>query len=191
MSDDIIIQAARFLATQVEYSRHQPWADAFLRDIAACARVVRSVARGPVEQRYLGPCGAPIQVEVTALDRAEPEYLDGPPCDGSVYGRPGADAGRCRACGAEVNQAERRAWLDETVRQYTYTAREIADAYQLNVKTIRSWADRGHLAEHGHDRDGRPLYNLGDALDLAAKDAARRAEREAARERRNREGAAA
>lgn len=184
-------------------------------EIGDCAGRMRSLVEGPAAQRYLGPCGASLCASTyegwtcvlthehptrhtagdggvrngaTWMSYGEPE----PPrtCEGDVYGRPGADKGRCKTCGAQVSQDERRAWLDDTVRQYAYTAREIADAYRINVKTIRSWADRGLLAEHGRDRDGRPLHNLGEVLELAAGDAARREEARAERARR-REGATA
>ena len=52
------------------------------------------------------------------------------------------------------------------------------------ARSIRSWAKRGQLAQHGEDREGRPLYNLGEVLDLAAADAARREENRAKRARR-------
>lgn len=177
------------LRDQVEWLRHHPAADEHLVVIAACARVVRGVVAGPVELRYLGPCGSPIVDMANVAYGEEPNWLvhDHDPCDGDVYGRPGAEKGRCKACGAEVDQGERRAWLDDTVRGYTYHASEIADAYGLKANTIRQWASRGLLVAHGHHGD-RPLYNLGEVLDLAAKDAARREEQRA---RRHREGAAA
>jgi hypothetical protein len=199
---DPIAVLARWLPDQLEWLRHRSDANTILADIAACARVMRGVVAGPVELRYLGPCGAEIETCGVGWQDEHGDHWacdlpsdhpgdqhvfhdrDLPPCDGDVYGRPNAEKGRCRTCKAEHDQDARRKWLDETVRGYTYTAREIADAYEINVKTIRSWADRGHLTAHGQDRDGRPLYNLGDVLDLAARDAARRAENEAKRTRR-------
>jgi hypothetical protein len=69
-------------------------------------------------------------------------------------------------------------------RAHAFRDREIADAYGVNVKTIRTWVTRGHLVPHGHDADGRPLLNVGDVLDLAAADAARRETDRAKRARR-------
>jgi hypothetical protein len=105
-------------------------------------------------------------------------------CDGDVYARDGAPVGRCRTCGAEVSTAERRAWLDGEVRARAFRAAEIAQAYDINVNTIRTWAGRDRLTAHGYDRDGRPLYNVGEVLDLAAADAARRETARAERARR-------
>lgn len=198
---DPLITAAQFLTAQLPWLRHatdeqgQAVAVDVFREIQECASRMRAIVDGPSEQKYLGPCGAPQVVEIYII---EPEIgqplLDGPPappCDGDVYGRPGAEKGRCRTCGAEVAQDERRAWLDDVVRDYAYRASEIASAYGINVNTIRTWAhDRqalydhagnvvrparpAKLRTHAHDRDGRPLFLVGDVLDLAAQEAARR-----------------
>lgn len=180
---DPIIAAAEFIGRHLEWLRHHPACDEQLTTIEACARVVRGLVSGKAGQKYLGPCGAPTREDTSVWDgeRYWEMSEEGPPCEGDVYGRAGGDKGTCRTCGAEYDQAERRAWLDDEVRSRAFRAAHIADAYQINVKTIRSWADRGHLIQHGTDRDGKPLYNVGDVLDLAVGDAARRAEREAKR----------
>lgn len=198
---DPIVIAAQWLPTNLEWMRHKPdrepdddghtWgADEFLTDVDACSRIVAGVARGPQEQRFLGPCGSPAQVETTRLDAAPGEhtYVDGVRCSGDVYAREGAQHGRCRTCGTEWPTAERRAWLDGEVRQYAYTAAEIADAYPIKANTIRQWLSRGLLVPHG-EIDGKPLLNLGEVLDLAAGDAARREEARATRARRKEQAA--
>jgi hypothetical protein len=151
--------------------------DEFLVDIAAAARIVAGIARGPSAQKYLGPCGADV------LGEFERE------CEGDVYARVYADGtvartGTCRTCRATVETDERIAWLDGEVRGHAFRAAEIAQAYGLRANTIRVWATRGVLVAHGHDRDGKPLFNVGDVLDLAAVDAARRVEEQAKRARR-------
>ena len=95
---------------------------------------------------------------------------------------------------------EREAWLDGEVRGHAFRAAHIAEAYGIPVKTIRSWATdrpetRNHegklvrsasparLRPHAHDRDGSPLFLVGDVLELAATDAARREERRSRRAR--------
>lgn len=187
---DPLIAAARFLASQLEWLRHavdeqgQPYAVAAFAEIAQCAGRLRGLVNGPAEQRYLGPCGA---VQPPGFDQFD--YREEAVCDGDVYGPRGGSRGRCRTCGAEVAQDDRQAWLDGEVRAHAFTATEIGRAYSVNINTIRSWAGRGQLVEHGRDRDGRPLYNVGDVLDLAAADAARRETERAKRERR-RENAA-
>lgn len=170
---DPIAAAAQWLITNgLEWMRHRGRDDAnrFLTDIDICTRIITGIARGPIAQKYLGPCGALIS---TLSD--ETGELVAEECQGDIYAREGATAGRCRTCGAEVSTDLRRAWLDTEVRSHAYRAAEIAGAYPINANTIRSWAHRGILHEHARDTDGKPLYLLGDVLDLATADVTRRA----------------
>jgi hypothetical protein len=187
---DSLAQACVFVSGQMNWLRHAadgqgtPYAVSVFSEVADCASRMRGIVNGPAEQRYLGPCGATIQVSEHPLD-ADGLRTGGvlAECDGDVYGRVGAQHGTCRTCGAQVDQAERRAWLDDEVRQHSYTAAEIADAYGIKANTIRQWLSRGLLATHG-ELNGRPLLKLGEVLDLAAGDKARREEARAARARR-------
>src|SRR5690606_13335128 len=85
-----------------------------------------------------------------------------------LYVRPGDTYARC-ACGASAPVAEVLATLDKLTRAHAYTAAEIEAAYRIRADRIRKWASRGRIAQHGTDRLGRPLYLLGDVLDLARK----------------------
>ena len=174
---DAIIAAARFVADNLEWLRHRQECDEVLTTIDACARVVAGIARGPAPQKYLGPCG--VTWDIGTLGDPDQTLT----CDGDIYAREGAQNGRCRLCGAEVASEDRRAWLDAEVRAHAYTATEIADAYPIKANTIRQWLSRGLLVPHG-ELSGRPLLLLGDVLDLAAGDAARREEARASRARR-------
>lgn len=181
---DPILLAARWLPDHLEWMRHRPEVDEFIADVAACARVVAGIARGPREQKYLGPCGAPISPE--SHQPADPDSPGTIDCPGDVYGHPGAVYGVCRACGASYDTAPRRAWLDDTVRGYTFTATQIAEAYAeqgVNVNTIRTWHSRGILVNHGRDRDGRPLFNVEEVLTAFRESKVRQAEAEARRNR--------
>jgi len=180
---EIIVEAAEWLQGHLEWLRHRQEVSEALSGIAAAARVIAGIARGPGSQKYLGPCGATWDISTLG----EPgKSLD---CDGDIYARVYADgtvarAGTCRTCRATVATDERTAWLDGEVRGHAFRAAEIGNAYGIRANTIRVWADRGLLVAHGHDRDGRPLFNVGDVLDLAAGDAARRETERAKRERR-------
>ena len=181
--DDVVAVLAGWLAEHLEWWRHRAEVGEFLTDVAACARVVAGIARGPAPQRYLGPCGA-VRMLPDPVDD-EFEYEDYP-CEGDIYAREGAQNGSCRLCGAQVSTDARRAWLDAEVRSHAYTAAEIAAAYpSIKANTIRQWLSRGLLVGHG-ELSGRPLLLLGDVLDLAAGDAARR---ETARNERTRRAA--
>jgi hypothetical protein len=219
---DPLIAAAQFLSAQLDWLRHatdemgQPYAAGVFAEIRDCASRMRGVVEGPADRRYLGPCGAVREhQDLCGHGKADPCFADdftdececwchdGEPdtCEGDVYARDGAPAGHCRTCGATVDTGERRKWLDAEVRSRAFRAAEIASAYGINVKTIRSWATErqarydhsgtqveaarpAKLHVHGWDRDGRPLFLVGDVLDLAAVDAARREQARAERARR-------
>jgi hypothetical protein len=196
---DPLTRAAKWLTGQLDWLRHathpngEPYAADVFAEIRDCASRMRAVVEGPADRRYLGPCGA--DVISSGIDaEGWPADVDIKTCEGDVYARDGAPAGHCRTCGATVDTGERRAWLDAEVRSHTFRAIHIAQAYRISVDTIRSWAHRGLLVPHGHDADERPLFNVGDVLDLAAADAARREQARADRARRaaaRTEGAAA
>jgi hypothetical protein len=159
---DPIHVAARWMAAHCEWMRHRAEVDEWIRDVEACARIVRGIARGPADRVYLGPCGA----EVVDTDPPDDVFADclnpgrcvaswdchagrckpvpPPTCDGDVYGLPDGDTGRCRECGAEFDQGERLDWRGKQVAEklagQPIPARDIAYALRLNVKTIRSWA---------------------------------------------------
>jgi hypothetical protein len=196
---DSLIAAARFLSAQLPWLRHatdqhgQPVAADVFREIGDCAARMRSLVDGPTPGKFLGPCRATI-----AWDDDGNEIPRDTPCAGDVYAYPGAEEGACRACKARWPVDKRRAWLDDEVRQRSFRAAHIAEAYGVSVDTIRSWAtareeirDRNgkitqyarpaRLQAHDHDTKGRPRYLVGDVLDLAAEDAARK---ETARARR-------
>jgi hypothetical protein len=150
---DPLTLAAKWLGGQLEWLRHavdgqgEAYAVGVFEEIGECAARMRSLVNGPAAQRYLGPCGAPliaIDPDVAAEQGIHPANaaLGLAPCDGDVYGPDGGTKGRCRTCGATVDQAERRAWLTEQVRDsdLAWTASGIADALNLNVNTIRTWA---------------------------------------------------
>jgi hypothetical protein len=158
LPDDTLDAIARWLMLHLEWARGKRWAEEFLADIEACAGVIRGVASGPKERRYLGPCGA----ECDVCDVPEPHT-----CEGAVYGGIGGRWATCKDCGARYDQAVRIAERAELAHGYWYTAAEIADAYGIPASTIRVWHHRGLLqarAEH----DGHRLYAATDVLALIA-----------------------
>jgi hypothetical protein len=193
---DPLIAAARFLTAQLPWLRHAtdeqgaPYAADVFREIGDCAARMRSLVDGPREQKYLGPCGAVHSMPDPLDDDAEPFVSD--PCEGDVYGVAGAQTGRCRTCKTEYRQDDRQDWIDTVRRDWLYHASEIAEAYpDIKANTVRKWHERGLLASHGEHKGG-PLFLVGEVLDLAAADTARREEIRAERDRRRKtEGATA
>jgi hypothetical protein len=203
----LLAVVAGWLVGHLDWLAHRPEVDEAFGDFAACARIVRGIVRGPADQRYLGPCGAVRSCEGLVVgdwpeadcgNHVVHELHELPPCDGDVYVRGDARTGRCKTCGAEVDRSDREAWLSGEVRGWAFRASEIAEAYRVNVDTIRSWAFRGHLKSYYRTETGivapwndvaagakaERLHYVGDVLDLAAADAARREENRAKRARR-------
>jgi hypothetical protein len=105
-------------------------------------------------------------------------------CEGDVYARDGSATGRCRTCGTQYQRAERQDWIDTLRRDWLYHASEITEAYpEIKANTVSKWYSRGLLASHG-EHNGGPLFKVGEVLDLAAGDKARREEIRAERDRR-------
>jgi hypothetical protein len=193
---DPLIAAARFLTAQLPWLRHAtdehgaPYAADVFREIGDCAARMRSLVDGPAPRKHLGICGA----TVTWDDQGNETPRD-KPCAGHVLAKLGAKDGICDICGARWDVEKRREAITEDVRGRAFRASEIEDAYGISANLIRQWAtpDRGLLRIHDHDVQGRARYLLSDVLDLAARQAAKRLERQADRERRaaRREGATA
>jgi hypothetical protein len=169
---DPLIAAARFLAAQLPWLAHArteqggPYAADVFAEIRDCASRLRGLVEGPADRRYLGPCGAGVEVE--ADDEFGDTMLLTVTCDGDVYGVAGAHTGRCRTCGAKYEQADRRIWLDEQVSgsDLAWTARGIADALSINVKTVRAWATphTSYSGEVLHEAKLRTYYRLGEHI---------------------------
>jgi hypothetical protein len=173
---DPLIAAAQFLVTQLDWLRHardemgQPYAASVFAEIRDCASRMRATVEGPADRRYLGPCGAVLECNpIRCLSDCPAGCgITEPVCEGDVYGVAGAQTGRCRTCKAVYQQAERRIWLDEQVSgsDLAWTARGIADALSINVKTVRAWATphTSYSGEVLHEAKLRTYYRLGEHI---------------------------
>lgn len=95
-----------------------------------------------------------------------------PSCKVDTYALPGAAIVTCR-CGWQGDAAERRRWLlaaaEDTLAHSALAAQALSRLGQpVTGAMIRGYAFRGRLAAHGTDRLGRPLYRIGDLLDVLA-----------------------
>ncbi|MGH3382374.1 MAG: hypothetical protein ACRDP6_47360 [Actinoallomurus sp.] len=120
-------------------------------ELTAIVDQIRRVCDRPPVHMYLGPCG----------------------CGTDLYTRQGSIIARCRECDLEYQVAERREWLLATAEDRLATATDIALAMptllgrELSASTVRNWAADGRLAAHGHDPHNRPLYRIGEVIQLA------------------------
>lgn len=204
MVGDPLAVAATWLSRQMGLLRGREFVADAMAEIADGRNVMVGLIDGGAGRHYLGPCGAVELHDASSYEEGpESVLIEGLPCDGDVYARHGAGTGRCRTCGAEHDVAPRRVWLDDTVRGHAFRAAHIADAFRLPVDTIRSWHMRGKLwpaprpeaerpcrvDELWHDERDRPLFLVGEVLDLARVAAERRAAAEAKRALREAEAA--
>ncbi|MBV2364278.1 hypothetical protein [Streptomonospora nanhaiensis] len=151
LPDDTLPAMAAWLLPLCGWLRHTHYGPEAIDEITTAVAQARRAVDTPPSLTYVGPCQ----------------------CGHPVYARPGAPVATCRECGTSWGVAEQRQWLRDAAEGMLMTAAQIAratsrESARVTASTVRSWASRGRLVAHGHDRDGRPLYRLGDALDLLA-----------------------
>jgi hypothetical protein len=157
-------QAARFLGDRLNWIRHHQEAAKCFGDLSDAARELERLVGRPRDHWYAGACWA----DLGELDEAGDPLR----CPQELYAPKGARTVRCRFCGAEHDADARRQWLLDQVKDQLLHAEWIARALmgfgleQVTSSRIRGYAHRGRLAEHGHDQAGRPMYRVGDVLDL-------------------------
>lgn len=147
---------AMWLAGQVEWLRHHPSGADAVRQIAAAVDSARRVIDRPPDRRWLGLCGAP---------------TDDGECPHPVTALRGELHVSCRACGHVHDVEARRDELLATAQDQLAHASLIAAALTglgrpIKADLVRKWAERGRLVAHGTDRSKRPLYRVGDVIDL-------------------------
>ena len=144
-----------------------PAASELHSEITSLTDRVRTTVDTLSSKVVMGACGA---------------LIEGERCTEIVYGR-ADDNGRpdpqqryvqCRVCGTTYHADVRRHQMQQYVRAMKATASEIAQSVgtwfgqAINVKTIRTWANRGKILPRGFTDDGQPRYQVGDVLDYAA-----------------------
>jgi len=140
---------------------------------AAVVNARRTIDR-PADRAYLGRCGALLEVvDVDGLTGA----VD---CAHELYARDDQVVVDCPHCGTTWNVRTRQDRMLEQLRDHLLPAVDVARAVDglgrpVTPELIRQWKRRGVLAvtldEHGNPRAdprGRPLYRVGDVLDVVA-----------------------
>lgn len=154
---DPLVEAVQFLGAQVEWLRHQRFADEAVDELGYACWLLRSTVDRRPDRVYLGQCWAPTDVGE---------------CQEDVYAPAGASYATCRMCGSTWDVHERRAWLLRAARDTLATATQLAYALswftgrRLAPATVRSWALRGRILAKGRDRAGDPTYRVGDGEEL-------------------------
>lgn len=139
-----------WLAGQTEWLARRPDAEDAFDELAAAARLIRSAVDTSAGEDYLGPCDA---------------------CGHPLYCAPDAAEVVCRRCRAVVRVAERRSGVLLLASGFAFNAADAATLLTwagrpLDPRRVRIWRHRGRIEPTGSDWKGRPLYLVGDVLDL-------------------------
>lgn len=117
-----------------------------------------------------------VQAGERVIDRPADRWFAGPcdECDVDLYARPGAVQVVCPVCQHVYDVNERRVWLLQVAEDHLAYAALIAQALtslgtRVTPDLLWQWAKRGRIIAHGIDRQGRPLYRIGDVIDELAK----------------------
>lgn len=174
---------AWWLVDQVEWLRHQRDALQTFDEIRSAVRALRRVVDRPADSWWAGPCN-----ELVTDVADEDTRTVGTECGADLYAPTGAETIRCRSCGASYDASARRDWLLGEAQDVLGHAEMVAGAlvrYGLDITsaTVRGYARHNRVVHHGHDGLGRPLYRVGDVIevyrDIAAREAARQAKKRA------------
>lgn len=144
---------ARWMLCHLELIRRHQAAGRIADDITRLIEAAERCIDRPADLAYSGPCDE---------------------CDLDLYGRLGASLVRCRGCGAQYDVTERREWLlaaaEDTLAHAALIARALSRlGTNIQANRLYVWANRGQILAHGTDTHGRPLYRIGDVLDLLAR----------------------
>lgn len=171
---DTIASVCGWLGSQRNWIAGQVWATELLDEMLDIERRLRRLVDRPAESVYRGLCGS------------ETDTIDGGVivCDEALYATPGSPWVRCPVCGCEYDTEERRKVLlaeaedrEVTVRTLARVLTTLGDVEASEAKLenrINVWVHRGRLASNGQrviDGRPRPVYRVGDVLDLLAQDA--------------------
>ena len=149
------VASADYLRRRLPDLIRQPWAGEALDQIATAHRRLVAAIDRPPEIRTFGPC-----------------QEDG--CPGKIRATAGHPIARCRVCGAQYETGE---LMGNAVSNAWHHAAPLAAVVRalravgvdVHERTVRTWAERGHLGTPAATRDGRPLYTMGQVAAAATR----------------------
>lgn len=163
-------------------------------EMVAWARSLRDAIRWQVDNlgtRFAGPCRAVVRVlvvggtETPSDDSKAGESISGLPvrvtereCGAALRTRSGDSVIICRECKTRHDAADVLARVIRDNHEHMARPSELADllttaGWPVKADTIRKWGRRGKLYDWREDDLGRPMYRLGDVLDLVVDTSAR------------------
>lgn len=159
-----------YLRTATAWIARHPDGPQCVEELTAAIRNARRCIDRPAERRYVGVCNG-ITVDADGLAQV---------CTQELYALGDHDTVECSRCGAKYGVRARQDAMLEQLREVVLTAADMARAVDglgvdLTPERIWQWKHRGVLAvtldENGNPRadiHGRPLYRVGDVLDIVA-----------------------
>lgn len=186
--DDTVASMCRYLLRWSDWLRVSPDGPEALDELLDLEERLRKLVDRPAERWFAGPCGAEIAHAGQNGGQGgsgERQSIGGYlVCDEPLYARTERGNVECRVCGATYDIGERRAWLltyaENQVAQASLIARaitawgEVESSERTIAARIRQWGVRNRIFPVLHERVNgveRPLYRIGDVLDLLAEDA--------------------
>lgn len=161
----------------LDWAAQHPDGPQLVEELTAALRNARRAIDRPADRAFIGTCGALIEIDVvvdghrTLLPASCPEEL---------YAPVDRDEIDCPRCGTTWNVRARQDAMLTDLRDVLLPAVDVARAVDglgvdITPERIRQWKRRGVLApavdECGRARadvHGRPLYRVGDVLDVVA-----------------------
>jgi hypothetical protein len=154
---------AGWLARNIRTLRQHPEAGQAHDELTNAVREARRAVDRPLERVFAGPCGEPDE--------------DDRECREDLYAASGKATATCKACGARHDMAERREWMLSCIEDQVAYSGLLAGlvsnlGVQIGSSTIRRYASAGRIKVISVDAKRRPLYRIGDVLDVFLKRAA-------------------
>jgi hypothetical protein len=145
-------------------------------ELTAAIRNAHRCIDRPAERRYIGICGALIEITLPTL----PAAVMAADCPEQLYALGDHEHAECPRCGTKWDVRARQDAMLNQLRDHVLNAADMARAVDglgvdLTPERIRKWKSRGLIApaldRNGNPRadvHGRPLYRVGDVLDIVA-----------------------
>jgi hypothetical protein len=151
--------AARWMASFPGLLESHPAAVEMHRDIREVVFTARHAVDRRAQRVFLGECGG---------------EFEGVRCTAPLFALEGRHEARCHVCTSEWSMESRREMLldrleDTLAHSGRLAALVRANGRQIASSTIRSYATRGKIVARGKDDRGRPVYRVGDVLDVLLK----------------------
>ena len=158
------IAVAAWLGRNLATLRQHPEAGTAHDEITNAIREARRAVDRPQERLFAGPCN-------------EPDEDTGEHCREDLYAAPGKTTATCKVCGTHHDMAQRREWMLSVIEDQVAYSGLLAGlvsnlGVQIGSSTIRRYAAAGRIKAISVDAKRRPLYRIGDVLDVFLKRAA-------------------